>query len=114
MSNFKMPKGEFVGQFAQAPWISLHRHNLNFGDRQFRDSGSFYFRISGVSISGFLHGKKKLQHHEVPNVKYRKGHTSHDSVSFYFGILGVSISGFLHGKQKLQHHEVLNAEILKP
>jgi hypothetical protein len=26
MSNFKMPKGEFVGQFAQAPWISLHRH----------------------------------------------------------------------------------------
>jgi hypothetical protein len=21
-----MPKGEFVGQFAQAPWISLHRH----------------------------------------------------------------------------------------
>jgi hypothetical protein len=26
MSNFKMPKGEFVGQFAQAPWIILHRH----------------------------------------------------------------------------------------
>jgi hypothetical protein len=55
MSNFKMPKGEFVGQFAQAPWISLHRHSLNFGDRQFqrsslreflfRDSGSFYFGI---------------------------------------------------------------------
>jgi hypothetical protein len=48
MSNFKMPKGEFVCQFAQAPWISLHKHNLNFRDRQF---------TSGVSISGFLYGK---------------------------------------------------------
>jgi hypothetical protein len=46
MSNFKMPKGEFVGQFAQAPWISLHRHSLNFGDRQF-------LVTPGVSISGF-------------------------------------------------------------
>jgi hypothetical protein len=40
MSNFKMPKGEFVGKFAQALWISLHRHSLNFGDRH---SESFYF-----------------------------------------------------------------------
>jgi hypothetical protein len=44
MSNFKMPKGEFVGQFSQTPWISLHRHNLNFIDHQF---------TLGVSILGF-------------------------------------------------------------
>jgi hypothetical protein len=36
------------------------------------DSGSFYFGIPGVSISGFLHGKKKLQHHEVPNAEIPK------------------------------------------
>jgi hypothetical protein len=41
------------------------------------DSGSFYFRIPGVSISGFLHGKQKIQHHEVPNVKMR----NHDLIS---------------------------------
>jgi hypothetical protein len=69
MSNFKMPKGEFVGQFAQAPWISLHRHNLIFG---YRHSESFY---PGVSISGFLHGKKKLQHHEVLNAEMPKCET---------------------------------------
>jgi hypothetical protein len=27
MSNFKMPKGEFVGQFSQASWINFHRHS---------------------------------------------------------------------------------------
>jgi hypothetical protein len=70
MSNFKMPKGEFVGQFAQTPWISFHKKSLNFGDRH---SGSFYFGILGVSISGFLHGKKKIQHHEVPNAEIPKG-----------------------------------------
>jgi hypothetical protein len=112
MSNFKMPKGEFVGQFAQAPWISFHRHNLNFRDCQF---------TLGVSISGFweflfqdfcmVSKKSNITKSRMP--KYRKGHTSHDSRSFYFGILGVSISGFLHGKQKLQHHKVLNAEMSK-
>jgi hypothetical protein len=55
VSKFKMPKGEFFGQFAQAPWINLHKNNLNFRDRQFRrsslweflfqDFGSFYFGI---------------------------------------------------------------------
>jgi hypothetical protein len=37
-----------------------------------RDSVSFYFGIPEVSISGFLHGKQKLQHHEVPNVEMLK------------------------------------------
>jgi hypothetical protein len=75
----------------------------------------FLFWDSRVSISGFLHGKKKIQHHEVPNVEIPKRDTRHmiHSGSFYFRILGVSISGFLHGKKKLQHHEVPNAEIPK-
>jgi hypothetical protein len=36
------------------------------------DSGSFYFGILGVSISRFLHGEKKLQHHEVLNAEILK------------------------------------------
>jgi hypothetical protein len=87
MSNFKNAKGK---------WISLHRHGsvctgtvvpnseinmpLDIPKREtaknpgvsISDFGSFYFGISGVSISGFLHGKQKLQHHEVPNAEIPK------------------------------------------